>query len=255
MRIVSTMRVILAVVVVLLATPLALAGSIPEPVVLSKPRFPAPATDVTPSGPKLVLVSSRYRNPGTVPPERPAPPSWAPRTFKSAALDGAVRQQGKLFLVYEGRYVVGASARTQALRYAYDLTALTRPPNRGEFEPVTWAREVGEVLFVSNSHLTYATQTKRRNAYLTAIAIGKEKPLWRSPALVANARTFVVTGDLIVAGYGFTAEPDFLYLLDRRTGKVLHRLIVTSAPEVIKLRGDLLHVRTYDRQLVVRLRR
>ena len=57
-------------------------------------------------------------------------------------------------------------------------------------------------------------------------------------ALVANARTFVVTGDLIVAGYGFTAEPDFLYLLDRRTGKVLDRLPVASAPEIVKLRGD-----------------
>jgi outer membrane protein assembly factor BamB len=254
MRIVSTMRVILAVVVVLLAAPLALAGSIPEPVVLSKQRFPAPARDITPSGPRLVLVSSRYRDPGTLPPERPAPPSWAPRTFKGAALESAVRQQGKLFLVYEGRHVVGATARTQALRYAYDLTALTRPPNRGEFEPVTWAREVDGVLYVSNSHLTYATQTNGRNAYLTAIEVGAKKSLWRSPALVANARTFVVTGDLIVAGYGFTAEPDFLYVLDRRTGKVLERLAVPSAPEIIKLRGDLLHVRTYDRQLVVRLR-
>jgi len=249
------MRVILGAVVALLAAPLALAGSTPEPVVLSKPRFPAPATEVTPSGPQLVLVSSRFRDPGALAPERPAPPSWAPRTFKGAELESAVVQQGKLFLVYEGRYIIGANARTQALRYAYDVTTLTRPPNLGEFEPVTWAREAEGVLFLSNSHLTYATQTKGRNAYLTAIELGAKKALWRSPALVANARTFVVTGDLIVAGYGFTAEPDFVYLLDRRTGKVLDRLPVPSAPEIIKLRGGLLYVRTYDRQLVVRLRR
>jgi hypothetical protein len=49
---------------------------------------------------------------------------------------------------------------------------------------------------------------KGRNAYLSAIDLGTKKTLWRSPALVANARTFVVTGDHIVAGYGFTAEPD-----------------------------------------------
>jgi len=54
-------------------------------------------------------------------------------------------------------------------------------------------------------------------------------------------------GDLIVAGYGFTREPDFLYLLDRRTGKALDR------PEVIKLRRAHLHVRTYDHDLVVRI--
>ncbi len=70
---------------------------------------------------------------------------------------------------------------------------------------------------------------------------------------MANARTFLVSGNLIVSGYGFTAEDDFLYLLDRRTGKVLDRLPVPSAPEVIKLRGDRLYVRTYDRQVVGRI--
>jgi outer membrane protein assembly factor BamB len=248
------MRVILAVLALFVA-PSALAGSIPEVTVLPKPPFPSPVVEVTPSGPELVLVSSRYRDPGTLPPQWPAPPSWAPRTYRGAELDGAVRQGGKLFLVYEGRYLLGATARNQVVRYAFDLTAFTRPPNRGEFEPVTWAREADGVLYVSNSHLTYASQTKGRNAYVSAIDLATKRTLWRSPALVANARTFVVTGDLIVAGYGFTAEPDFLYVLNRHTGKVLSRLRVPSAPEIVKLRGSLLHVRTYDRQLVVKLGR
>ena len=231
----------------------ALAGSIPAPTVLPRPSFPAPATEAQPTGPRLVLVSSRYRDPGTLPPERPAPPSWAPGTYRGAALEGAIRQRGRVFLVYEGRYLVGANPRNQALRYAFDFSAFTRPPNRGDLEPVTWTREVDGVLYVSNSHLTYASQTKGRNAYLSAIDVAAKRTLWRSPALVANARTFVVTGDLMVAGYGFTAERDFLYLLDRRTGRVLDRLPVPSAPEIVKLRDGRLHVRTYDRQLVVRL--
>jgi hypothetical protein len=45
----------------------------------------------------------------------------------------------------------------------------------------------------------------------------------------------------------------FLYLLDRGTGRVLDRLAVPSAPEIVKLRGGRLHVRTYDRQLVARI--
>jgi outer membrane protein assembly factor BamB len=150
---------------------------------------------------------------------------------------------------------MGANARTAALRYTLDLGAFTQPPNRGEFEPVTWARESGGILYVSNSHLTYASTTRGRNAYVSAIDLATKKLVWRSPALVANARTFVVTGDLIVAGYGFTAEPDFLYLLDRVTGKALRRLPVPSAPERIALRADGLHVRTYDHQLVVRISR
>jgi outer membrane protein assembly factor BamB len=242
-----------AAVVALVAAPLAFAGSIPAPTALPRPSFPLPAGDGASSEPELVLVSSRYRDPGSLPAERPAPPEWAPTTYRGATLDGAVRQHGRVFLVYEGRYLVGADPRTQELRYAFDFRAFTRPPNLGEFEPLTWAREAPGVLYVSNSHLTYASRTKGRNAYLSAVDLARQKTLWRSPALVTNARTFVISGGLIVAGYGFTAEPDFLYLLDRRTGKVLHRLPVPSAPEIIKLRGGRLHVRTYDRQLVVRI--
>lgn len=114
-------------------------------------------------------------------------------------------------------------------------------------------READGVLYVETSHLTFASATKGRNAYVSAVDLDVRKTLWRSPALVANARTFVLAGDLIVAGYGFTAEPDYLYLLDRRTGNVLDRLAVPSAPEVIKLRANRLHVRTYDRQIVARI--
>lgn len=156
-------------------------------------------------------------------------------------------------MVYGGRYLLGASERNRQLRYAFDFESFTQPPNRGEHEPLVWARETDGVLYVSTSHLTYASATRGRNAYISAIGLRQKKLLWRSPALVANARTFVVTSNLIVAGYGFTAEPDYLYLLDRRTGKVLDRLRIPSAPEVIKLRGNTLHVRTYDRQVVARI--
>jgi hypothetical protein len=53
-----------------------------------------------------------------------------------------------------------------------------------------------------------------------------------------------------VSGYGFTAEPDFLYLLDRRTGGVLDRLALPTGPEIVRKRGNKLHVRTYDHVVV-----
>lgn len=248
------MRVILATLA-LAAAPVVLAAPIPAPTVLSRPPFPPPVTGVADSGPRLALVSSRYRDPAILPPELAPPPVWAPNAYRGAALETAVRQGSTVFLVYEGRYLVAADARTRAFRYAFDLTSFTQPPNRGDFEPVTWAREVDGVLYVSNAHQTYAQQTNGRNAYVSAIDLGTKKLRWRSRALIANARTFVVSGDLIVAGYGFTAEPDFLYLLDRRTGRVLRRLRIPSAPVLVSLRGANLHVRTYDRQLVVTLER
>lgn len=228
--------------------------------VLPKPGFPAPAQDVDSSVPRLELVSSRYRSPITYSFQlRPRLPAWAPRQVRSEPRQQAIYQQGgNVFLVYgrdgsSARYVVGGRRRADKPRYAFDFVNFTRPPNGGWFEPVTWAREVDDVLYVSNSHLTYASATKGRNAYVSAIDLRTKRTLWRSPALVANARTFVVVDNLIVAGYGFTAEPDFLYLLDRRTGKVLDRLAMPTAPEIIKLRGGRLDVRTYDHDVVARI--
>ena len=153
------MRVIFAVLA-LVAAPVALARSIPDPVVLPTPRFRAPVLRILTDGPQLVLVSSRYRDPGILPPDRPAPPSWAPRAFRGAELDDVARQQRNVFLVYGDRYVVVAKAATQALRYALDVGTFTRPPNRGEVEPVTWVRESEGIVYVSNSHLSTPRRQK-----------------------------------------------------------------------------------------------
>ena len=219
-------------------------------VVLPRPAFPPPAKDVQPTGARLELASSRYHSPADLAPPLPDPPASAPRTFRGRELDRAIRQPpGRLFLVYEGRYLV----KTGANGYAFDFRRFLQPPNRGYGLALTWAREVDGVLYVEHAHPTYASATNGRNGYLTAVDVERARILWRSPALVANARTFDVAGDLIVSGYGFTAEPDFLYLLDRRTGKVLDRLPVPSAPEIVKVRGERLHVRTYDRDVVARI--
>ena len=242
------MRVILGALVLLLV-PSALAGSAQVPTTLERPPFPPPAGSG--SVDLLTLESSRYRDPALLPPSLPPAPAFVPKSFRGAELSFAIGQPPHVFAVYEGRYLV----KHPGAVYAFDFIRFMRPPNGGWAEEIRWAREVDGVLYVSHANLGYATVSRGRNAYVTAVDVETKRILWRSPALVANARTFVVAGDLIVAGYGFTAEPDFLYALDRRTGRVLDRLAVPSAPEIIRLRGDSLHVRTYDRQLTVRLRR
>jgi hypothetical protein len=81
------------------------------------------------------------------------------------------------------------------------------PSGGGEIEEVTWAREASGVLYVEHRHLTYTIATKGRNGYVSAIDLDTRKLRWRSRALIANARTFVLDGDYIVSGYGFTASP------------------------------------------------
>jgi hypothetical protein len=236
----------LAVVLVGLVL-VAAAAAQTDVVVVSRPSFPSPAGEPGAGGPRLELVSSRYHSSADLTPFAPLPQS-VPRRFRGADLELAIRQQlpRRLFLVYGGRYLVGGG-------HAFDFGRFRRPPNGAWLEDIAWARQKGDVLYVEHRHLTYATATRSRNAYITAVDIESGRILWRSPALVANARTFVASGNMIVSGYGFTAEPDYLYLLSDRTGEVLDRLPLTSAPERIRLHGDRLLVRTYDRDVVARI--
>ena len=155
----------------------------------------------------------------------------------------------------------GASARILlSPKYTLDFKNYVWPPrNRpGErefvYEELVWAREANGVLYVQNGHLTYARSSYGQNAYVTAFDAKTKRRLWRSKALVANAQTFAVTPDYLITGYGFTAEPDWLYLLDRRTGRVVERLACRARPRRSPAAADGFIVRTYDHVLTVELR-
>ena len=159
--------------------------------------------------------------------ERPRAQCAACRCSERSALAAGFR------VLRQGRRLRPAFSRLQA-GYALDFKKYVWPPrNRpGEkefvYEELVWAREANGVLYVQNAHLTYARSSYGQNAYITAFDAQTKRRLWRSSALVANAQTFAVTPDYLITGYGFTAEPDWLYLLDRRTGRVVERL---SLPE------------------------
>jgi hypothetical protein len=183
-------------------------------------------------------------------------PRGTPTSFRGLELAKAIRQRDTLLLAYGEpatvRYLVAHRGGTA--RYGYDFVNYAAPRGAGEYQSLNWAVERAGILYVSHSHVTFARETGGRNGYLTAIDLRSRKVLWRSRPLVANAETFEVVGNVIVAGYGFTEEPDYLYLLDRRTGGVVQRLAVPSAPEYIIRRGRELYVRAYDRDLVIDLR-
>lgn len=241
---------------------------LPEPVVVAAPPFPppVPASFARPAPPLLEALSD-VGHPVRADFATPSPvPAWVPRAVGAGALRRLIPQGTLAFALYgedfaSERYVVGLDLRRRAVRYVLDLGALNRTPaatpEEREFTHagVTWVREADGVLFVSSSHSTYASSSKGRNAAITAIDLRTSTVRWRSPSLVANAGTFVLApGRRIVSGYGFTDEPDFVYVLDRSTGRVLDRLPVRDGPESITRRGSELRVETYSRSLVLRLR-
>lgn len=139
-----------------------------------------------------------------------------------------------------------------ALVRAWDLSALRRAPgvvpgDEGfvDQEP-TWAQVADGLLVVETRHRTYAASSGGHNGYLTAFDMQTGAMAWRSAPLVANAESFVIEGHFVISGYGFTAEPDYLYTLDLRDGRTLARTRVRSGPDWLLRDERGLHVRCYD---------
>jgi hypothetical protein len=235
---------------------------------LPRPPFPGPVTSA-PDAKRLVVVSSRTISPGL---GGRAPASCdlslfstTPRSVRGLPFQRSFCPGGTAFAFYgrdgaSSRILLGGFGRQPGPRYGFDFVNYVWPPHirPGErefvYEELMWAREAGGVLYVQNGHLTYARSSYGQNAYVTAIDPSTGRRLWRSKALVGNAGTFSVTPRYLVTGYGFTAEDDWLYLLNRKTGRVVERLKLPSGPERITKSGDRFIVRTYDHVIVVKLR-
>ena len=160
-------------------------------------------------------------------------------------------------MVY-GTGLIAGFGSSGGAKYAFDLSSFGFPPRSlvprayGPQE-VVWARQLGRLLIVQTSHLGYAKDSGNRNAYLTAIDLDTDKVRWRSPSLVANARNFVVVKGMIVSAYGFTAEQDWLYLTDAKSGRIRDRLALPSMAERISAKGKRIVVQCYDAVVVARL--
>jgi hypothetical protein len=137
---------------------------------------------------------------------------------------------------------------------AWSRAPITTPGDEDYVEQrVRWAEVHGDVLYVATSHSTYAKSSAGKNAFVSAIDLRDGALLWQSAPLVANGENFLTIGDWIVCGYGFTAEPDALFVLDRATGKTIARSPLPSGPSQLVLKGGTLFVRTYDHDLSFQL--
>lgn len=113
-------------------------------------------------------------------------------------------------------------------------------------QKINWAVIKDNILFVSHSHTTYAKSSNNMNAYITALDLSDMDILWRTDPLVSNAYNFQVIDDVILSGYGFTDEPDFLYQIDTSSGKIIDKVPLKSAADYIIKKDNVLYVRTYN---------
>ena len=89
--------------------------------------------------------------------------------------------------------------------------------------------------------------------FMFAYDLENEKLLWRSADQSYNSMNFVVEGDVLICGYGFTAEPDYLYQINRNTGEIIDRLLLKKMPDLIVEQDGKLYVHTYSYNYVIEI--
>ena len=82
--------------------------------------------------------------------------------------------------------------------------------------------------------------------FMFAYDLEDNKLLWRSADQTYNSMNFIVKDNVILCGYGFTSEDDYLYQLDLHTGEVLSRLTLKKQPDLLVYQDHMLYVHTYS---------
>lgn len=191
-------------------------------------------------------------------------PDNVPRSYKEQTLVQAFYDQKRCFFVYgkdfsSGFLLLVTNKRTDSVMHFLDFGNYVLSPEYVKADlqfieqRITWAAIEDSVLYIAHSHSTYAASSKNMNAYITAINLKDYSLIWRSKPLVNNCSNFEICGDMIVCGYGFTAEPDFLYALDKQSGAILQTLPLKSGPSYIIKKNDMIFVRTYNTDYVFKL--
>ncbi|RRC99092.1 hypothetical protein [Prevotella sp. OH937_COT-195] len=72
---------------------------------------------------------------------------------------------------------------------------------------------------------------------LYCLDITKKEVLWSTPYLTSND-IFIIYGDYIICGYGFTNEKDYLFLVRKKDGKVLSKVLLRSACQYIEVKDN-----------------
>lgn len=126
-----------------------------------------------------------------------------------------------------------------AIAWDLDLTPLLSRPEHLEIQDVRYA---DGMLYFNEACQSYSREAGGQCSSLVRVDPRAERVDWRTPPLVSN-NVFLLHGPYVVAGYGFTDEPDALFIVDRATGRVLATHGLDSAHSYLEFRdGELFAV-------------
>jgi hypothetical protein len=133
-------------------------------------------------------------------------------------------------------------------RWLFLLDPLLSRPDHLEVQDMRYA---DGVLYFNEACQSYSREAGGRCSSLVAVEPLTRAVLWRTPPLVSN-NTFLVHQRYLITGYGFTAEPDALFIVRRADGKVMQRLPIPSAHAGLSLdpSGTLTVALSTDKELL-----
>ena len=114
------------------------------------------------------------------------------------------------------------------------LNSLLSRPDHLEVQDIHYD---GDVLYFNEACQSYSREAKGKCSSLVAVDPKAGKVLWRTPPLTSNGE-FLVLPRHIVSGYGFTAEPDFVFVVRRSDGAVIQKKPIPTAAYAFEVGDD-----------------
>ena len=133
--------------------------------------------------------------------------------------------------------------RCGKLLWARRLNDSMSRPDRLEVQDV---RVADGVVYFNEACQSYSKEAEGKCSALVALDPLSGQVLWRTPNLVSNGE-FLVHGAYLITGYGFTAEADYLHIVRRKDGEVVHRTKLDSGHQALRVeQGELVIARYYE---------
>ena len=102
-----------------------------------------------------------------------------------------------------------------------------------EVQDVRWDADNRRVLF-NMACPSYSSLINGKGSKLYSYDIDQDRIAWQTNWLTSND-IFILDDQYVYCSYGFTNEKDYLFLLDKFTGKVYHKLLTTKKSDYLEL--------------------
>ncbi len=135
----------------------------------------------------------------------------------------------------------------QTLYGAYNFDNFQYPPKArsGADHTLQYIKIEGNIMYVAHTGNGYAKAFQGQTGYISAIDMRTNEILWTTEPLTCNS-SFEIVGNSIICGYGFSDEPDYLFVVDKYSGQRVQKIFLKKGPQYVVVKGNRVYVRTYS---------